>query len=306
MVVTQTKPGEQATRNNTLKRGPSLWYAAPAAAMFVGFGILPLLAVFGLSFTHWDGIGDITYAGAANWMEALRDSQTYHSLGLTFKVMILSWVIQTPIAILLGVYLAGRQRYRAVYGTILFLPLLISAAAIAIAYKALLDPNFGFGPATGIGFLARNWLGDPDIVLYVLIVIIAWQFIPFHALLYQGGVRQIPHSLYEAATLDGAGRFAQFFHITLPQLRNTMITSSVLILVGSLTYFDIVFVLTQGGPGTATRLLPLHMYLTGFSSHNMGLASVLAIILVLLGVTLSIGLTKLTGFSKMKSDLEGA
>jgi raffinose/stachyose/melibiose transport system permease protein len=259
-----------------------------------------------LSFTDWDGLSDIGFIGLDNWSQALTEPQTWQSLGLTLQVMILSWVVQTPISLLLGVFTAGKQKYRSIYGVLFFIPLLISAAAIAIAYKALLDPNFGLGQSTGIPFLSQNWLGNPDIVIYVLVFIIAWQFVPFHALLYQGGVRQIPDSLYEAATIDGAGRMAQFFSITLPQLRNTMITSSTLMLVGSLTYFDIVFVLTQGGPGTSTRLLPLDMYLTGFSSYNMGLASVLAVILVVLGLTLSLGLTKFSGFSKMSSDLEGA
>jgi raffinose/stachyose/melibiose transport system permease protein len=143
-------------------------------------------------------------------------------------------------------------------------------------------------------------------VLYTLILIISWQFIPFHTLLFQGGVRQIPTSMYEAATIDGAGTVRRFFSITLPQLRNTLITSSTLMLVGSLTYFDIVYVLTQGGPGTATRLLPLDMYLTGFSNNDMGQASVLGVILVVMGLTLSLGLTKLSGFNKMSSQMEGA
>ena len=86
-------------------------------------------------------------------------------------------------------------------------------------------------------------------MLYVVIFAIAWQFVPFHTLLYQAGVRQIPTSLYEAASIDGAGRIKQFRYITLPQLRNTIVTSSTLMLVGSLTYFDLIFVLTAGGPG---------------------------------------------------------
>jgi raffinose/stachyose/melibiose transport system permease protein len=290
----------------TSRATPSIWYVVPALVMFIGFAVLPLGAVAVLSFTDWDGLSDIGFIGFDNWSQALTEPQTWQSLGLTLQVMILSWVVQTPISLLLGVFTAGKQKYRSIYGVLFFIPLLISAAAIAIAYKALLDPNFGLGQSTGIPFLSQNWLGNPDIVIYVLVFIIAWQFVPFHALLYQGGVRQIPDSLYEAATIDGAGRMAQFFSITLPQLRNTMITSSTLMLVGSLTYFDIVFVLTQGGPGTSTRLLPLDMYLTGFSSYNMGLASVLAVILVVLGLTLSLGLTKFSGFSKMSSDLEGA
>ena len=290
----------------TLASGPSFWYTAPALVFFIGFAIIPLIIVLGLSFTNWDGLSEITPAGLDNWIAALTDPQTYQSLGITLQMMIIGWIVQTPIAILIGVFTAGRQKYRAVYAVLFFVPLLISAAAIAIAWKALLDPNFGLGASTGIHWLSQNWLGNPDTAIYVVVVIIAWQFIPFHALLYQGGVQQIPASMFEAATLDGAGRVQQFFSITLPQLKNTFITSTTLMLVGSLTYFDIVFVLTQGGPGTSTRTLPLQMYFMGFSSYNMGVASVLAVILVAFGLALSLGLTKLSGFSKMTSDLEGA
>ncbi|VXC33179.1 Sugar ABC transporter permease [Microbacterium sp. 8M] len=300
-----TRRPQRASRRR-LAAGPSFLYAVPALVMFVAFAIIPLVVVSGLSFTNWDGIGVITPAGLNNWIAALGDPETWHSLGLTLLVMVLCWVIQTPLALLLGVFTAGKQKYRAVFAVLFFVPLLISSAAIAIAWRALLDPNFGLGASSGLRWLARDWLGNPDTVLYVVVIIIAWQYVPFHALLYQGGVQQIPESMYEAATLDGAGRIAQFFHITLPQLRNTVITSSTLILVGSLTYFDIVYVLTQGGPGTSTRILPLQMYLTGFVGSNMGAASVLAIILVALGLILSLTLTRLTGFSRMTSDLEGA
>jgi raffinose/stachyose/melibiose transport system permease protein len=142
-------------------------------------------------------------------------------------------------------------------------------------------------------------------VLAAVILIISWHFIPLHTLLYQAGVRQIPRSLYEAAEMDGAGRVQQFFSITLPQLKYTIVTSSTLILVGSLTYFDLVFVLTAGGPGYATRILPLHMYLTGFQATEMGKASAIAAVLAFIGLGLSVALTKLSGFSRMQSQQAG-
>lgn len=296
-----TRWGRGANRNV-----PSLWMLVPALLFFVSFAIVPLIGVVVLSFTNWDGLSTPTFAGIDNWTSVLTDPQTWNSIWLSLKVMVISWLIQTPISLLLGVFTAGRQKYRNVFAVLYFLPLLLSAAAIAISFKALLDPNFGAGSSLNIGWLSQNWLGDPDLVLYVVIFIIAWQFVPFHTLLYQGGVRQIPASLYEAATIDGAGTVRQFFSITLPQLRNTIVTSSTLMLVGSLTYFDIVYVLTQGGPGTATRILPLDMYLTGFSESDMGQASVLGVLLVVMGLTLSLGLTKLSGFNQMSSQMEGA
>ncbi len=140
----------------------------------------------------------------------------------------------------------------------------------------------------------------------MLIFIIAWQFIPFHTLIYQGGVRQIPASLYEAAEIDGASRVQQFFQITLPQLKYTIITSSTLMVVGALTYFDIIFVLSGGGPGTATRILPLDMYLTGFRGNEMGVASVLAVFLVIIGLSMALGVQRLGGKDSTASQLEGA
>ncbi|MDR2295105.1 MAG: sugar ABC transporter permease [Microbacterium sp.] len=282
------------------------WLAAPALIYFVIFAIVPLVGVLALSFTDWDGIGAISFSGIANWGVVFTDPGTWRAFGLTIVVMVLSWLVQTPISLLLGVFTAGTQRYRAVLAVLYFLPLLLSSAAIAVAYKALLDPNFGLAAGLGLPFLAQDWLGDPALAMGVVIFVIAWQFVPFHTLIYQGGVRQIPQSMYEAAQLDGAGRIAQFFHITLPQLKYTIITSSTLMTVGSLTYFDLIFVLTGGGPANSTRILPLDMYLTGFKANQMGLASVIAVILVLLGLGLALFLQRLGGTDKSASQLDGA
>jgi raffinose/stachyose/melibiose transport system permease protein len=267
--------------------------------------VLPLGGAVVLSFVHWDGLGPITWVGFANWTAKLTDPLTGNAALLTFKVMAISWVVQTPISLLLGVFVAGNQRYRAVLSVLYFLPLLLSSAAVAIAFKAILDPNFGIGAGLHLPFLTQDWLGDPDLVLFVVIFVIAWQFVPFHTLLFQAGVRQIPSQLYEAATIDGAGAVRRFFSITVPQLRNTLVTSSTLMIVGSLTYFDVVFVLTAGGPGNATRMLPVDMYLTGFTANDMGGASVIAVILVVVGLLLALGFTRLSGFTRMQSEQEG-
>ena len=282
------------------------WLATPALLLFTGFAVVPLVGEFALSFNNWDGIGSIRLTGLTSWRAVLTDPGLPHALWVTFLVMAVSWAVQTPISILLGTFLAGRQRYRAVLGVVYFVPLMLSSAAIAIAYEALLDPNFGLGAGLDIQALSRDWLGRPGLAFGVVIFVVSWQFVPFHSLIYQGGVQQIPKSLYEAAQLDGAGRVRQFFSITLPQLKYTIVTSSTLMLVGSLTYFDLVFALTGGGPGTATRILPLDMYLTGFRSNQMGEASVLAVILVAVGLTLALGLQRLTGAEKMESQAEGA
>ncbi|MDR1189472.1 MAG: sugar ABC transporter permease [Bifidobacteriaceae bacterium] len=222
---------------------------------------------------------------------------------LTLIVMAATWVIQTPISLLLGVFMAGQQKFRSVMSVLYFLPLLFSSAAVGIAFKNLMDPVFGIGSA--IPALKQDWLGSRELALWSVMLVVSWTFVPFHSLLYQAGVRQIPVSIYEAARVDGVGAVRAFFYITLPQLKYTIITSSTLMLVGALTYFDLFFVMTQGGPVDATRILPLDMYLTGFRSFQMGKASAIAVILIVVGLTLSLGLNRLSGAHRMESQMEG-
>ena len=292
-------------RGSGIRERSLTWMALPALLFFVAFGVIPLLGVLVLSFTTWDGIGQIQPSGLTSWRAVLTDPGLPHALWVTFLVMALTWIVQTPMSILLGAFLAGQQRYREVLAVLYFIPLLLSSAALAITYKALLDPNFGLGAGLHLPFLAQDWLGRPVLAIGVVIFVVSWQFIPFHALIYQGGVRQIPVTMYEAALIDGAGRVRQFFSITLPQLKYTIITSSTLMVVGSLTFFDLIFVLTAGGPGDATRVLALDMYITGFQANLMGPASAIACILVLVGLALALLLRRLGG-DATASQLEGA
>ena len=308
-MTTFAPPAVRATKTASSAGGRSgsvTWMALPALLMFIAFGVIPLIGVLALSFTTWDGIGPIHPSGLTSWKATLTDPGLPHALWVTFLVMVLSWAVQTPLSILLGVFMAAHKRYRGFLAVLYFIPLLLSSAAISITYKALLDPNFGLGVGLGIPFLAQDWLGRANLALAVVVFVVSWQFIPFHSLIYQGAVRQIPTSMYEAAQIDGAGRVRQFVSITLPQLKYTIITSSTLMVVCTLTFFYLIFVLTAGGPGDATRVLALDMYQTGFQANLMGPASAIAVILVLVGLALALLLRRLGGGASSQSQLEGA
>jgi xylobiose transport system permease protein len=281
---------------------PSAWYLLPAALFFGLFAAFPLVLVVYLSFTDWAGIGTPSLIGLDNWIRLFGDERVLDVTKTTLILTFLGWVTQTPLSILLGVWAAGPQRNRAVLSSIFFLPLLLSSAAIALMWNRLFDPYFGlaaeFGPF-------KNILGTSSGALTAIIIVVGWQFIPFHTLLYQSAARNIPTVLYDAATVDGAGRWDTFWHITLPQLKNTMITSSTIMIVGSLTYFETVLLLTNGGPGTATYTLPFEMYIQGFRSFEFGYASAIASVLVIVATGISLIIVKFSGFAKMRSTMEG-
>ncbi|WP_373283268.1 carbohydrate ABC transporter permease [Streptomyces prunicolor] len=279
------------------RNSPHVVWAVPGVLFFVFFAVAPMVLAVYLSFTTWNGLGNPKPVGLANWQKLLHDSRLTQSLTVTVLLTVTSWAFQTVVSLLLGVWAAGRQRNRAVLSAIFFVPFLLSSTAIALLFYALLDPNFGV--------IHQDTLGSTSGAFLAIVFVGGWQFIPFHTLIYQGGARQIPEVLYQAAAIDGAGRYRQFFSITLPQLRNTATTSSVLMIVGSLTYFETVLILTQGGPGTDTAILPYLMYEAGFKSYDFGYASAIATFLVVIATALSLVLVRLTGFGAMRSTREG-
>ncbi|MEQ8144752.1 sugar ABC transporter permease [Streptomyces sp. CNH189] len=284
---------------------PGFAWALPAAVFFALFAIVPLIMVAVLSFMSWDGIGSPQWVGADNWSRLMDDPVMLQSIWLTLLLTALGVVVQTPLSILLGVWAAGHQRNRAVLSVIYFIPLLLSATAVSVLWRALLDPNFGIPADATWLFGDGNLFGEQATAIGVLAFVSTWQFTPFHTLIYQGAARAIPQVLYQAAEIDGAGRYRQFFHITLPQLRNSMITSMILMIVGGLTTFETVLILTQGGPGTDTTISAYYMYDKAFKGFDFGAGSAIALALVVAATIISLVVVKVSGYDKMRSTMEG-
>jgi xylobiose transport system permease protein len=284
---------------------PGAAWAVPGLVFFALFALVPMVGVVYLSLTSWDGLSSPQFTGLNNWSRFLGDGQMWTDTVVTAVLLVGNILVQAPISILLGVWSAGKQRNRAVLSAVFFVPLLFSTAATAVMWRQLLDPNFGI-PAKLSGLIgSTDLLGSQSGAVACLVLVTSWQFIPFHTLLYQGAARTVPETLYQAAAIDGAGRVRQFFSITLPQLRNTIVTSTIFMVVGGLTAFDIVLLLTDGGPGTDTSILPFAMYQTAFRTYDYGYASVIASFLLLLATGASFVMVKLSGYDKMTSTLEG-
>lgn len=297
-------------RRSTNRGGPSVGrpgavWALPATLFFGLFALVPLVMVVVLSFTQWSGIGSPRFVGLENWADLASDPVMMKSLWLSVLLVILGVVTQTPLSILLGVWAAGHQKNRAVLSAIYFVPLLLSAAAISVLWRALLDPNFGIPGQLPWLFGDGNLLGNQAGAIAVLTFVGMWQFTPFHTLIYQGAARAIPQVLYQAAQIDGASTVRQFFSITLPQLKNSVITSMILMVVGGLTTFDTVLILTNGGPGTDTTITAFYMYQQAFRSFNFGTGSAIAVVLVVVATAISLLVVRLSGYDKMQSEQEG-
>ncbi|MEU6387788.1 sugar ABC transporter permease [Streptomyces sp. NPDC046939] len=284
---------------------PGVGWAVPAAVFFGLFALVPLVLVAVLSFASWNGLTDPEFVGLDNWRKLFADPVLLKSLWLSVLLTVLGVVVQTPLSLLLGVWAAGHQRNRAVLSAIYFVPLLLSAAAVSVLWRAVLDPNFGVPSQATWLFGDGNLFGHQSTAIGVLVFVSTWQFTPLHTLIYQGAARAIPPVLYQAAQIDGAGTVRQFFSITLPQLRNSIITSMILMVVGGLTTFDTVLILTQGGPGTDTTISAYYMYQKAFKSFDYGSASAVGLLLVLVATIVSLVMVRLSGYDKMRSQMEG-
>ncbi|MEU7282435.1 sugar ABC transporter permease [Streptomyces sp. NPDC045431] len=284
---------------------PGFGWALPATVFFALFALVPLLMVAVLSFTTWNGLGPPEFAGTSNWTRVFRDPVMIESIWLSLLLTALGVAVQTPLSILLGVWAAGHQRNRAVLSAVYFVPLLLSTTAVSVLWRAVLDPNFGVPSRATWLFGDGNLFGGQATAIGVLAFVSTWQFTPFHTLIYQGAARAIPPVLYQAALIDGAGRYRRFFHITLPQLRNAMITSVVLMVVGGLTTFETVLILTQGGPGTDTTISAYYMYQKAFKGFDFGAGSAVALVLVAAATVVSLVVVRASGYDRMRSSTEG-
>jgi ABC-type sugar transport system permease subunit len=290
-------------------RGFGIAAVVPIGGVYALFIVVPTILALLLSLTSWNGLGAPHWIGLGNWDHFLHDSQAKHSLVVSVEFAALSWVIQTPVSLALGLFIAGAQRYRLVYSVIYVIPMLLSTVGVALMWSGLLDPNLGalayLGNHLHLHFLIQDWFGSPGLTPLVLLLIIAWQFIPLHMLIYQHGRRAIPGVLYEAAEIDGATGIQKFARITIPQLRHTIAMSSALIMVLSLTYFDMIYVLTSGGPGDSTNVLAMQMYEVAFEQNKFGYAGVFAVVLGVLAIGVGYAIMRLSGFSRFESQQEG-
>jgi raffinose/stachyose/melibiose transport system permease protein len=255
------------------------FFLFPALFFLAVFIVYPIVDSFIISTAKWNGMSrNRTFIGLENWLNLASDINFWKAFGNNVKIMFLSLLFQVPFAMALATFLDITEKRGVVFKVIWFLPYLISSVAIGLLFKYALDANYGIFASVSkfFGGGAVDLLGNPRIALYTVIGVVCWQYIPFYMILYLAAYGNIPVELYEAASIDGATRNQFFWFVSLPLLKPTVISGITISIIGSLKYFDLIFVMTGGGPGVATDLMATMMYKTSFVKFNMGYGSTIA------------------------------
>lgn len=280
-----------------MTRQGNLWagvaFVAPALLIYLFYFVYPIPASAFYSLFKWDGISPLSdFRGMDNWFRLIKDGLFWNSFRNNIIVVVASLLIQLPlglgIALLVSSKLIGSRFLKLIY----FLPMMLSAVAIGMTWNYIYEPNYGLLNELlkrfGLGTFASGWLGDPDVALGAVIATMSWQYIPFYMVIFAAGLAGIPEELLESAVIDGANSFQKFLKIILPLLRGTIRTAAVLSLTGSLKYFALVFVMTEGGPNNATELMATYMYKQAFTSFNMGYGSTIALTMFFFSIVLTL------------------
>jgi raffinose/stachyose/melibiose transport system permease protein len=265
---------------------------APALLLCGVFIFIPAaMAIVGSFFTFGLTSQDWTWNGLGNYVEAATDPIFWVALRNNVIIVIGSIVLQVGMGTVLAAILdRGIPTGRTFFRTLIFAPMVISAVAVALIWLIILDPNIGMlnslVKAMGLTPPSRGWLGDPDVSIWIVLVVAAWQYTGFMMVLILAGLQGIPKELYEAASIDGARGLKAFWHITLPSIRNVLLVAVLITTIGGFKVFDFIFVLTQGGPANATQVLSTYVYLQAFNLGNMGYANAIAVVLLAIAVVL--------------------
>ncbi len=267
-----------AIRQRNTRRVAAL-FLAPVTILMVVYVFYPIVDTFITSGYQWNGISaNKTFIGLQNWIKLVQDVKFWTAFKNNVIIMVLSIVIQIPLGLALATFLDFGGKKLTVFKVIWFIPLLMSSVAIGFLFTYALATNGGIVSTISSWFGGGNidLLGNPKTALLTVIAVICWQFTPFYMVYFMAAFTNIPYDVFEAARIDGATRGQYFWRIALPLLVPSMKSAAILSMVGSLKYFDLIYVMTGGGPGTSTELMATYMYKESFSNFNMGYGSAIA------------------------------
>jgi len=296
--VSQTMPSAQSTGARTIQRQMSdrkivLWFILPTIILLIVMNIFPLIYSLFLSFTNYSVISDKPpqWIGIQNYTSILSDKNFWAAFATTGRYALLTVILQTVIGFGLALLLRNKFKGSGLVTTLILIPMMLSPIVVATFWKLIFNPSYGiFNYLLGYTDIntAPEWLGDPNRVLWAIIIVDVWMWSPFVMLLCLAGLSAIPEYLYEAAAIDRAGTWFQFRRITLPQVMPLLLIAVLFRTIEAFKQFDLVYGLTGGGPGDLTETVSIRLYRLAFAGQlNTGLSSALAYIVLIIIIAVS-------------------
>jgi raffinose/stachyose/melibiose transport system permease protein len=261
-------------------------FLAPAFILFVIFLIYPICRSVYYSLFNWNGLGPaVKFVGLNNYKQILTDKVFLQGMGNAVVIVVLSLAAQLPMALGLAIMVGRDLPGRAFFRSIFFMPYVISEVITGIIWISMFspDPQRGFINALLTlfpGGQAQNFLGDVNQVMVCVFAVLTWKYFGLHMLLFMAGLQNIPREVEEAAMIDGANRWQTLWHVTIPLLSTTIRTAVYLSVLGSLTQFNLVWIMTRGGPINASEMMATYMYRYSFIRFQLGYGSAVALVML--------------------------
>ena len=291
-------PSISPVRRSWRRHRAGILFILPALILYVVFMVYPFFRSIYFSFTSWNGVTAVKeWVGLANYRELIVDDRFWLSLKNTVIWVIVGTISPIVIGMLLAVLLWSRPKGFTLFRTFYFMPQVLSTVVIAIVWSWIYNPIFGILneslDAIGLEDLSRGWLGDPDVALYAVLAAAIWATIGFVFVIFLAGLQNVSKDLLEAATIDGANTWQRFWNVTVPQMASVLNVVIALLLIGGFSVFDIVFVMTGGGPANATEVLATYTYKEAFTQNNVGYASTLSVVITVISLIASVTFIRL-------------
>ena len=291
-------PSISPARRSWRRYRAGILFVLPALILYLIFMVYPFFQSIYFSFTSWNGVTAVKeWVGLANYYELIKDDLFWLSLQHTIIWVIVGTIAPIAIGMLLAILLWRRPPGFTLFRTFYFMPQVLSAVVIGIVWNWIYNPIFGILneslDAFGLEDLSRGWLGDPDVALYAVLIAAIWATIGLCFVIFLAGLQNVSKDLLEAATVDGANAWQRFWNVTVPQLASVINVVVALLLIGGFSVFDIIFVMTGGGPANATEVLATYTYKEAFTQNNVGYASTLSVVITVISLIDSVTFIRL-------------
>ena len=296
-----------AGRQRTRRVATVAVFILPALLVFMLCVLYPIVPAGYYSFYSWNGLGPLEdWVGLENYRQILSDNVFQAAIRHNLIILLLSLVIQLPLALFIALLIRRNIPGRAVFRTIFFLPYVLSEVITALIWVFIYRPETGFINVVlqklVPGFEPRGFLGDPNVVLYAVFAVITWRFFGFHMILYLAGLQGIPSELEDAARVDGATPLQVLRDVTLPLLGPTVRVSIFFSVLGSLQFFDLIWVMTKGGPINASNTMATYMFTYGFQRFQLGYGAAVSLVIFVICFGFAIAYQRWV----LRRDVEGA